>query len=248
MADKAQPTDAAATSPAVADESQPAAPTPPAPRRSPGHRGQDVRDTMAEMAARAHEISLEAGSRMTSTIRDVINAAAGLAGFAVESARDLVQYMVRRGQMTQDEADKLIREAEEAYNKRKPEARGADAGSVESNGASRSREAKGATATHAAPHATHAAPAVKKAAEPPAPPRAAVAATKEPAAAKGGAPAKPAAKGAAKAPAKAAPKAPAAKGAAKSPAKSAAKSASAAKGAAKTASKGAAKKAPGKKR
>jgi histone H1/5 len=31
-----------------------------------------------------------------------------------------VQYMVRRGQMTQDEADKLIREAEEADGKRKP--------------------------------------------------------------------------------------------------------------------------------
>jgi hypothetical protein len=90
------------------------------PRRSPGHRGQDVRDTVAEMAARAHEISLEAGSKMAAAMKDVINAAAGLTGFAVESARDLVQYMVRRGQMTQDEADKLIREAEEAHGKRNP--------------------------------------------------------------------------------------------------------------------------------
>ncbi|HWJ24504.1 MAG TPA: hypothetical protein VNS52_19240, partial [Gemmatimonadaceae bacterium] len=73
-----------------------------------------MRDTVAEMAAKAHEISLEAGSKMAGAMKDVINAAAGLAGFAVESARDLVQYMVRRGQMTQDEADKLIREAEEA--------------------------------------------------------------------------------------------------------------------------------------
>jgi hypothetical protein len=96
----------------------PATPTPP--RRSPGHRGQDVRDTVAEMAARAHEISLEAGSKMAAAMKDVINAAAGLTGFAVESARDLVQYMVRRGQMTQDEADKLIREAEEAHGKRNP--------------------------------------------------------------------------------------------------------------------------------
>ena len=93
---------------------------PPAPRRSPGHRGQDVRDTVAEMAARAHEISLEAGSKMAAAMKDVINAAAGLTGFAIESARDLVQYMVRRGQMTQDEADKLIREAEEAHGKRHP--------------------------------------------------------------------------------------------------------------------------------
>jgi hypothetical protein len=96
----------------------PATPTPP--RRSPGHRGQDVRDTVAEMAARAHEISLEAGSKMAAAMKDVINAAAGLTGFAVESARDLVQYMVRRGQMTQDEADKLIREAEEAHGRRNP--------------------------------------------------------------------------------------------------------------------------------
>ena len=106
---------------AAAPESKPeAADTPAAPvvRRSPGHRGQDVRDTVAEMAARAHEISLEAGSKMAAAMKDVINAAAGLTGFAIESARDLVQYMVRRGQMTQEEADKLIREAEEAHGKR----------------------------------------------------------------------------------------------------------------------------------
>jgi hypothetical protein len=72
------------------------------------------------MAARAHEISLEAGSKMAAAMKDVINAAAGLTGFAVESARDIVHYMVRRGQMTQDEADKLIREAEEAHGKRNP--------------------------------------------------------------------------------------------------------------------------------
>ncbi|HVJ31101.1 MAG TPA: hypothetical protein VNA66_12390 [Gammaproteobacteria bacterium] len=63
---------------------------------------------------------MEAGSKMAAAMKDVINAAAGLTGFAVESARDLVQYMVRRGQMTQDEADKLIREAEEAHGKKNP--------------------------------------------------------------------------------------------------------------------------------
>src|SRR5215217_3848632 len=92
---------------------------PPAPpKRSPGHRGQDMRDTVAEMAAKAHEISLEAGSKMAAAMKDVVGAAAGLTAFAIESARDLVQYMVRRGQMTQEEADKLIREAEEANAKR----------------------------------------------------------------------------------------------------------------------------------
>jgi hypothetical protein len=63
---------------------------------------------------------------MSGALRDVIGAAAGMTAFAVESARDLVNYMVRRGQMTQEEADKLIREAEEASSKRskapKPEA------------------------------------------------------------------------------------------------------------------------------
>jgi polyhydroxyalkanoate synthesis regulator phasin len=99
-------------------ESGDAPPPPPPPKRSPGHRGQDVRDTVAELAARAQEISLEAGSKMSGAMRDVIGAAAGLTSFAIESARDLVQYMVRRGQMTQEEADKLIREAEEANSKR----------------------------------------------------------------------------------------------------------------------------------
>ena len=94
---------------------------PPPPRR-PGHRGADVRDTVAEMAARAQEISLEAGSKIAAAMKDVIGAAAGLTGFAVESARDLVQYMVRRGQMTQDEADKLIREVEESQGTRRPAA------------------------------------------------------------------------------------------------------------------------------
>jgi len=90
------------------------------PRRSPGHRGADVKDTVAEMAAKAHEISLEAGSKMAAAMKDVVGAAAGLTGLVVESARDLLQYMVRRGQMTQDEADKLMREVEASHAKRKP--------------------------------------------------------------------------------------------------------------------------------
>jgi polyhydroxyalkanoate synthesis regulator phasin len=90
------------------------------PKRSPGHRGADVKDTVAEMAAKAHEISLEAGSKMAAAMKDVIGAAAGLTGLVLESARDLLQYMVRRGQMTQDEADKLMREVESSNAKRKP--------------------------------------------------------------------------------------------------------------------------------
>jgi len=77
-----------------------------------------MRDTVAEMAERAQLISQEAGSKIAAAMKDVISAAAGIAGFAIESARDLVQYMVKRGQMTPEEAEKLIREAEAAHEKR----------------------------------------------------------------------------------------------------------------------------------
>ncbi|MEO7103630.1 MAG: hypothetical protein ABI311_09610 [Gemmatimonadaceae bacterium] len=111
MADKSATPEVTPETPAT-----PVAPptVPPPPKRSPGHRGADVKDTVAEMTAKAHEISLEAGSKMAAAMKDVVNAAAGLTGFVLESARDLVQYMVRRGQMTQEEADKLIRQAEDA--------------------------------------------------------------------------------------------------------------------------------------
>ncbi len=115
--------------PGVATATAPAPLTPPTvgatgplipPKRSPGHRGADVKDTVAEMAAKAHEISLEAGSKMAAAMKDVIGAAAGLTGLVIESARDLLQYMVRRGQMTQEESDKLMREVEASHAKRKP--------------------------------------------------------------------------------------------------------------------------------
>ena len=82
-----------------------------------GQRSSDARDAMTEMAERAQLISQEAGTKIASAMKDVIGAAAGIAGFAVESARDLVQFMVRRGQITQDEADKLIRQAEDAQGR-----------------------------------------------------------------------------------------------------------------------------------
>src|SRR5436190_15564228 len=117
MPDKEKPAVATPTAPApaVGTVVPPVVP----PKRSPGHRGADVKDTVAEMAAKAHEISLEAGSKMAAAMKDVINAGAGLAAFSIESSRDLVQFMVRRSQMTQDEADKLMASAEEASSKRK---------------------------------------------------------------------------------------------------------------------------------
>lgn len=118
MPDKEKPAVATPTAPApaVGTVVPPVVP----PKRSPGHRGADVKDTVAEMAAKAHEISLEAGSKMAAAMKDVVGAAAGLTGLVVESARDLLQYMVRRGQMTQEEADKLMREVEASHAKRKP--------------------------------------------------------------------------------------------------------------------------------
>ena len=98
----------------------PGAVVPPAPRRGPGHRGADVRDTVAEMTEKAQQLSLEAHSKVAGAMKDVIYAAAGMTGFAIESARDLVTYMVRRGQMRNEEADKLLRDVEEAHATRKP--------------------------------------------------------------------------------------------------------------------------------
>src|SRR5512143_1541717 len=115
MVDKPQSSDGIPT-PSPSTTSAPATAVPA--RRGPGHRGADMRDTVAEMAERAQLISQEAGSKVAAAMKDVIGAAAGITGFAIESARDLVQFMVRRGQMTPEEADKLIREAEAAHDKR----------------------------------------------------------------------------------------------------------------------------------
>lgn len=108
----------ASSFPAIHEPKPPAADSTGAAAKSPSNRGPELRDSVAEIAERAQLIGQEAGSKIASAMRDVIGTAAGVAGFAVESVRDLVQYMVRRGQMTQDEADRLIREAEEARGKR----------------------------------------------------------------------------------------------------------------------------------
>ena len=170
MPDREKPT-AVATLPAPASAAgtpgSPAAPGAPAapgtpgaplvpPKRSPGHRGADVKDTVAEMAAKAHEISLEAGSKMAAAMKDVVGAAAGLTGLVLESARDLLQYMVRRGQMTQEEADKLMREVEASHVKRKPFTPLAHVASK--TAAPKAEASHAAHTTHAHTHGTHAAP------------------------------------------------------------------------------------------
>ena len=116
----------------------------------------DVRDTVAELAERAQMISQEAGTKVTAAMKDVIGAAAGIAGFAIESARDLVQYMVRRGQMTPEEGERLIREAEAAHEKRSPGEKAkatATKAAAERAAAAKAEAAARAAAAHAVPYA-----------------------------------------------------------------------------------------------
>lgn len=217
-----------------ADESQP-----PAQPRRPGHRGVDMRDAVAEMAERAQLISQEAGSKVAAAMKDVISAAAGIAGFAIESARDLTQYMVRRGQMTPEEADKLIREAEAAHEKRSPGEKSRP--TATKIAAEKAAAAKAEAAARAAAQAA-AMPPFRPAARPVTPPVAPSHGKngEKPAAGAKSAVAKPAAKAPAKAPAKTAAKAAKPTKPAAKPAKQAAKPA--AKAPAKTSAKKAAKK------
>ncbi len=110
-----------------------------------------MRDAVAELAERAQVISQEAGTKVASAMKDVVSAAAGIAGFAIESARDLVQYMVRRGQMTPEEGERLIREAEAAHDKRSP---GDKARATASKIAERAAAAKAEAAARAAAQVT----------------------------------------------------------------------------------------------
>src|SRR5438105_15295492 len=105
MADKPLPASALPAIPAAPgpSETKPATggETGSAPRHM-GHRSSDMRDAMAEMAERAQVISQEAGTKIAAAMKDVITAAAGIAGLAVESARDLLRCLVRRGQIAPD--------------------------------------------------------------------------------------------------------------------------------------------------
>lgn len=184
-----------------------------------------MRDTVAEMAERAQIISQEAGSKVAAAMKDVISAAAGIAGFAIESARDLVQYMVKRGQMTPEEADKLIREVEAAHDKRSDSEKSRPTATTIA--AEKAKIAKAEAAARAAAAAAAAPPyrtglrpmttSVSTTAAKPAPPATIKPGAKTAAAKPEKAPAKTTAKSAAKTPAKAP------KPAAKSPAKPAAK-------------------------
>ena len=90
------------------------APTPAPPvKRSPGHRGTDIRDTVAEMTARANEIQFEAGSKMANALRNIVRAAIADTELSLESTRDVVDYFRRRALMSTEDAQGLLDEVAE---------------------------------------------------------------------------------------------------------------------------------------
>lgn len=94
-------------------------PAPPV-KRSPGHRGTDIRDTVAEMTARANEIQFEAGSKMANALRNIVRAAIADTELSLESTRDVVDYFRRRALMSTEDAQGLLDEVAEYASKRKP--------------------------------------------------------------------------------------------------------------------------------
>lgn len=126
----------------------------------------DGDDPMAQLAARANQLSQEAANRMATSMKDLISSAAGIAGFAIESARDLVQFMVRRGQLSSEEAEELMRDVEAAQPKRKPgkasaSAEGSTKSAASSKAAAKPKASKAKAGSKAA--AKKKAPAKKKA-------------------------------------------------------------------------------------
>ena len=105
--------------PVAPTEAAPATPTPPV-KRSPGHRGTDIRDTVAEMTARANEIQFEAGSKMANALRNIVRAAIAETELSPESTRDVVDYFRRRALMSNEDAQGLLDEVMEYASKRKP--------------------------------------------------------------------------------------------------------------------------------
>ncbi|MCC7052865.1 MAG: hypothetical protein IT355_06320 [Gemmatimonadaceae bacterium] len=97
-----------------------AAPAPAPVKRSPGHRGTDIRDTVAEMTARANEIQFEAGSKMANALRNIVRAAIADTELSLESTRDVVDYFRRRALMSTEDAQGLLDEVAEYASKRKP--------------------------------------------------------------------------------------------------------------------------------
>jgi hypothetical protein len=88
----------------------------PSQRRSEAQQA-EARDSLAELLERSRAIARQASSTLVSAFKDAMADPAVAGGFAVESARDLVQYLLRRGELTPGDADRLLKAAEGAAQK-----------------------------------------------------------------------------------------------------------------------------------
>ena len=87
------------------------------PRRSEAQRAEHSR-ALAELTERAREIAARASTAIVAAFKDVAADPAVAAELSVESTRDLAQYLQRRGQLTTEDAERLIRSAESAAQRR----------------------------------------------------------------------------------------------------------------------------------
>jgi len=84
----------------------------PSPHRRGDAHQPDPTVVLNALVERAHAIAKEASSTLVSAFKDVMADPAVSGGFAVESARDLIQYLSRRGELAPLDAERLVRLAE----------------------------------------------------------------------------------------------------------------------------------------
>lgn len=82
-------------------------------RRGEAHQA-EARDSLVELLDRSRAIARQASSTLVAAFKDVMADPAVAGGFAVESARDLVQYLLRRGELAPADAERLLKLAESA--------------------------------------------------------------------------------------------------------------------------------------
>lgn len=87
------------------------------PRRSEAQRA-EASQALAELTERARDIAQRASSALVAAFKDVVADPATAGELSVESTRDLVQYLQRRGQLTPEDAERLIRSAEAVAQRR----------------------------------------------------------------------------------------------------------------------------------
>jgi len=79
-------------------------------RGEAGHA--ESRDSLNELLERSRAIARQAATTLVTAFKEVMADPAVAGGFAVESARDLVQYLLRRGELSPADAERLLKVAE----------------------------------------------------------------------------------------------------------------------------------------